>query len=92
MDGPLRFRNATDLYQDNWEDPRQLKIDNSAPREQLPYHCRIDWTKEGTEVLKQRSQAYIRSQPNDNTYYTRRLKRPDTGGGGCCTQDRGNDY
>ena len=51
------------------EDPRQLEIDNSAPWEQLPYHCRIDWTKEGTEVLKQRSLAYIRSQP-DNTYYT----------------------
>ena len=30
----------------------------------------IDWTKEGTEVLKQRSLAYIRSQPDDNTYYT----------------------
>ena len=52
------------------EDPRQLEIDNSAPWEQLPYDCRIDWTKEGTEVLKQRSQAYIRSQPDDNTYYT----------------------
>ena len=52
------------------EDPRQLKIDNSAPWEQLPYPCRIDWTKEGTEVLKQRSLAYIRSQPDDNTYYT----------------------
>ena len=52
------------------EDPRQLEIDNSAPWEQLPYHCRIDWTKEGTEVLKQRSLAYIRSQPDDNTYYT----------------------
>ena len=52
------------------EDPRQLEIDNSAPWEQLPYDCRIEWTKEGTEVLKQRSLAYIRSQPDDNTYYT----------------------
>ena len=52
------------------EDPRQLRIHGSAPWEQLPYHCRIDWTKEGTEVLKQRSLAYIRSQPDDNTYYT----------------------
>ena len=52
------------------EDPRQLRIDGSAPWEQLPYHCRIDWTKEGTKVLKQRSLAYIRSQPEDNTYYT----------------------
>ena len=52
------------------EDPRQLRIDGSAPWEQLPYHCRIDWTKEGTEVLKQRSLAYIRSQPEDNTFYT----------------------
>ena len=33
------------------EDPRQLEIDNSAPWEQLPYHCRIDWTKEGTEEI-----------------------------------------
>ena len=52
------------------EDPRQLEIDNSAPWEQLPYDCRIYWTKEGTEVLKQRSLAYIRSQPDDTTYYT----------------------
>ena len=52
------------------EDPRQLEIDNSSPWEQLPYHYRIDWTKEGTEVLKQRSLACIRSQPDDNTYYT----------------------
>ena len=52
------------------EDPRKLEIDNSAPCGQLPYHCRIDWTKEGTEVLKQRSSAYISSQPDDNTYYT----------------------
>ena len=52
------------------EDPRQLEMDNSAPWEQLPYDCRIDWTKEGTEVLEQRSLAYIRSQPDDNTYYT----------------------
>ena len=57
------------------EDPRQLRIDGSAPWEKLPYHCRIDWTKEGTEVLMQRSLAY---------------KRRDTGGGRCCTQDRGN--
>ena len=38
--------------------------------EQLPYECRIDWTREGTEILKQRSLEYIRSQPDDNTYYT----------------------
>ena len=36
----------------------------------LPYECRIYWTREGTEILKQRSLAYIRSQPDDNTYYT----------------------
>ena len=36
------------------------------------YHtkCRINWTREGTEILKQRSLEYIRSQPDDNTYYT----------------------
>ena len=51
------------------DDPTQLEIDNTAPWEQLPYECRIDWTKEGTEVLKQRSLEYIRSQPDDNTYY-----------------------
>ena len=52
------------------DDPTQLEIDNTAPWEQLPYDCRIDWTKEGTEVQKQRSVEYIRSQPDDNTYYT----------------------
>ena len=34
------------------------------------YECRIDWTREGTDILKQRSLKYIRSQPCDNTYYT----------------------
>ena len=52
------------------DDPTQLEIDNTAPWEQLPYECRIYWTKEGTEVLKQRSLEYIRSHPDANTYYT----------------------
>ena len=26
------------------DDPTQLEIDNTAPWEQLPYECRIDWT------------------------------------------------
>ena len=30
----------------------------------------IDYTREGTEILKQRSLEYIRTQPDDNTYYT----------------------
>ena len=34
------------------EDPTQLEIDNTAPWEQLPYECRIDCTKEGTEPLR----------------------------------------
>ena len=52
------------------DDPTQLEIENAAPWEQLPYECRINWTKEGTEILKQRSLEYIRSQLDDNTYYT----------------------
>ena len=52
------------------EEPTQLQRDDTAPWEQLPYECRIDWTREGTEILKQRSLEYIRSQPDDNTYYT----------------------
>ena len=32
--------------------------------------CRIDWTREGTEILKQRSLECIRSQSDDNTTYT----------------------
>ena len=52
------------------EEPTQLQRDDTAPCEQLPYKCRIDWTREGTEILKQRSLEYIRSQPDDNTYYT----------------------
>ena len=50
------------------EEPTLLQRD-TTPWEQLPYECRIDWTQEGTEILKQRSLEYIRSQP-DNTYYT----------------------
>ena len=68
------------------DDPTRLEIYNTAPWEQLPYECRIDWTKEGTEVLKQRSPEYIRSHPDDNTDYT------DTGGGGSCTQERRNHH
>ena len=51
------------------EEPIQLQRDNTAPWEQLPYECRIDLTREGTEILKHRSLEYIRSQPDDNTYY-----------------------
>ena len=50
--------------------PTQLQRDDIAPWEQLPYECRMDWTREGTEILKQRSLDYICSQPDDNTYYT----------------------
>ena len=68
MDGPLRYRNITDSRE--LEEPTQLQRHDTAPWEQLPYECRIDWTREGTEILKQRSLEYIRSQPDDNTYYT----------------------
>ena len=40
------------------------------PWEQLLYECRMDWIREGTDILKQRSIEYIRSEPDDNTYYT----------------------
>ena len=52
------------------EEPTQLQRDDNTPWEQLPSKCRIDWTREGTEILKQRSLEYICSQPDDNTYYT----------------------
>ena len=52
------------------KEPTQLQRDDTAPWEQLPYKCRIDWTREVTEILKQRSLEYIRSQPDDITYYT----------------------
>ena len=52
------------------EEPTQQQRDDTAPWEQLPYKCRIGWTLEGTEILKQRSLENICSQPDDNTYYT----------------------
>ena len=52
------------------KEPTQLQRDDTAPWEQIPYECRIDWTREGTEILRHRSLEYIRSQPDDNTYYT----------------------
>ena len=70
MDGPLRYWNITASYQNNWEAPTQLQRHVTTPWEQLPYECRIDWTREGTDILKQRSLEYIRSQPDDNMYYT----------------------
>ena len=52
------------------EEPTQQQRDDTAPREELPYECWIDWTREGTEILKQKALEYIRSQPDDTTYYT----------------------
>ena len=52
------------------EEPTQLQRDDTAPWQQLPYECRVDWTRDGKDILKQRSLEYIRSQPDDNTYYT----------------------
>ena len=52
------------------EEPTQLQRDDTTPWEQLRYECRIDWTREGTEILKPRSLEYIRSRPDDQTYYT----------------------
>ena len=36
------------------EEPTQLQRHDIAPCEQLPYECRIDWTREGMEILKHR--------------------------------------
>ena len=52
------------------EEPIQIQRHDTAPWKQLPYECRIDWNREGKELLKQRSLEYIHSQPDDNTYYT----------------------
>ena len=52
------------------EEPTQLQRHDTAPWEQLPYECRIYWNRDGTEILKQRVLAYIRFQPDENTYYT----------------------
>ena len=68
MDGSLRYRKVTDTHQDNWK--TQPHRYDTAPWIQLPCECRIDWTREGTDILKQRSLEYIRSQSNDITYYT----------------------
>ena len=70
MNGPLRYRNVTDSHQENWWNQHNYKETTPPPWEQVPYECRIDWTREGTEILKQRSLEYIRSQPDDITYYT----------------------
>ena len=66
---------------DHWDSgmsPTRIKAiggSNKNYKETTPPHgnnfeCRIDWTWEGTEILKQRSLEYSRSQPNHNTYYT----------------------
>ena len=52
------------------EDPRQLEIDNSAPWEQLPYHCRIDWNKEGTEIISLHPLSTRRQQKCRNDRHT----------------------
>ena len=69
IDGPLIYRNVTDLYQDNWRNQHNYK-ETTSSWEQLPYECRIDWTPEGTEILKHISLDYIRSQSDDNMYNT----------------------
>ena len=74
MNGPLRYRNVTDSHQDKWRYQHNYK-ETTPPHgnnyhTNTPYECRIDWTREGTEILKQRSLEYIRSQPDDLTYHT----------------------
>ena len=53
---------------DNNNPPIQTK--ESAPWEVLPYECRIDWTPDGIESVKQKALTYINLHPADNTYYT----------------------
>ena len=52
------------------EDMASLQTYDSAPGEDLPYECRIDWTPDGIEVVKQNALTYINSQTDDSTYYT----------------------
>ena len=56
------------------EEPTQQQRDDTAPWEQLPYTCRIDWTREETEILKQISLEYIRSQTRQQHVLYRRFK------------------
>ena len=56
-------------------DPRDninppFQTNESAPWEVLPYECRIDWTPDGIESVKQKALTYINLHPADNTYYT----------------------
>ena len=71
MDGSLRYRNVTDSHQHNWRNQHNYK--EMTPPHGNSYHvnCLIDWTRKGGNgILKQKSLLYIRSQPDDNTYYT----------------------
>ena len=55
-------------------EPTQLQRDDTAPWEHLPYKCRIEWTREGTELLKQTpSRIYPFSSRRHHVLY-RRLK------------------
>ena len=63
------YRNITDSQQDNWRNQHNYK-ETTPPWELLPYQCRIDWTWDGTDILKESSLAYISSQPDNNTYYS----------------------
>ena len=61
----LRYRGVTDSQQNN---RRSQQIDDSVLREHLPYECRIYWIREGTDILKKRSETYIRSQQDNTTH------------------------
>ena len=58
------------LLSDQMDDNPLLQTKDTAPWEELPYECRIDWTSDGFYVVKQNALAYISSQPDDGTYYT----------------------
>ena len=49
------------------EKPTQLQRDDTAPWEQLPYECRTDWTREGTEILKHIHHQYAPSVTSTHT-------------------------
>ena len=70
IDWTTEMQDCHRLLPEQMNDIQSLQTDNRAPWEVLPYECRIDWTPDGIDVVKQNALTYINSQPADSTYYT----------------------
>ena len=70
IDWTTEIENCHKLLSDQLDVNPPIQTYDCAPWEDLPYYCRIDWTPDGIELVKQNAFTYINSQPDNSPYYT----------------------